>query len=907
MATDSQHDGAAQCDVPDITFTSESTTFSPQNLGNSTPNTPVLLLAKPREGLQQQQLNQEATTAIQTVRTRDSGPPIALLQRPLSAPTSLVSHTAPSTSQPNAQPTAGTLSDSAPAMDIDSPIVDALKSSKDRLYVLKLGETMENLISQGKLYAQVELQPASTYQRLLIHRCAAFYHLTQESSSSTSTVSVIVTADSRIPSKRISELVPPEETVLPAFQIMRRVDRPKTVSRATSVDGNLTDEGDETRSQGSGSKKKVHRTIEEREADYHKARSRIFMDFEEKDAASSGGAVSSAASIVSYTGGSTGMSSVDGDGASIAPTESEYSAPAGRVKEAWSTSGSYAGSNGRGKQASGASHSAGSMRPSAPPFTSPNVSPPFPPQGTVHYIPDPTVSAAMPPPPPPSVIHGPPSRPASQASHQSNSSYDQRAQGHSHHPPSQPYQQQPINQNTFPSPPSYTPQHPSGPPPPNPMPPNQNRSVKNPNPPPSGHPPGRNVGPTIRPTASINGVPNLPLANHHAGNVPPSNPTQLVHNTPWNQQSTGGPGELVPNGPARPGENNRSGGGAPSSAGGSSLPGRGMARNPWGNYSYGPGVGIGGMQTVNAAGPNTTIPRAPDGLNIRILPPITLDNHSTGSSNGSSSSARKRNAMGGNTKTLGDETSSVTSSSSSSSKRTFTSNASSQPPQHHPLPERPDWVLGARPGPGGTMQSRNKAVPPSVGVARPSPSPSTAPSSQLDTTSSVSSVAGSDSKEFPPLGSGSDGRGGTSPGGPGQVSRSKAATSPTNAWNNALTSSPARSAATVSGPASLPPRPAVGSTGRPDGIPRLDDVDTGFERPPPKSGAALFNPHVPTRSKSGDQQQTTGVKASSAVDPLSQKLGAVTLLDNGQGPPRSAGKMDGGVIDASKETSGTTE
>ncbi|KAG8754440.1 hypothetical protein FRC14_005076, partial [Serendipita sp. 396] len=746
---------------------------------------PILLLAKPREGTQQQ-LNQEVAPTIQTTRTGDSVPAVALLQRPLSAPTSFTSS--------GTQHTAVTLSDSAPAVDVDSPIVQALKSSKDRLYVLKLGETMENLISQGKLYAKVDLQPASSYQRLLVHRCAEFYHLTQENSPTT--VSVIVTADSRIPSKRISELVPPEETVLPAFQIMRRVDRPKTVSRATSVDGNLTDEGDETRSQGSGSKKKAHRTIEEREAEYNKARSRIFMDFEEKDAsASSGGAMSSAASIVSYTGGSAGMSSVDGDGASTAPTESEYSSPAGRVKEGWSTPGSYAGSTGRGKPSNATSHSTGTLRSSAPPFTSPNVSPP-PPQGTVNYIPDPSISptpdmqqphmrhiptgapagypafaapamypfyvpyflpmpyppppppsiapqqpqesqvpehhqsqqpsqppiqsgypmppqpypgymwvpapppgyipvqAAMPPPPPVS-MHGPPSRPASQTSHQSNSSYDQRV----HQSQPQPYQQ-PINQGTLQSTPPYIlpgqQQHSA---PSNFTPSNQNRNTKNPNPVPNTHPPARNLGPTGRPTATLNGGPP-PLANHHPGGPPPTNPTP---NVSWNQQSLGGPGEILtlsgpPRSPGQTMDSNRASGSAIGPGGNTSLPGRGIARNPWGNYSYGPGVGIGGMQTVNIGGPNTNIPRAPDGLSIRILPPITLDNHSAGSSNGSSSSLRKRNVMGGNVKTPGDETSSVTSSSSSSSKRTFTSNASSQPPQHHPLPERPDWVLNTRSG-----------------------------------------------------------------------------------------------------------------------------------------------------------------------------------------------------------------
>jgi len=167
---------------------------------------------------------------------------------------------------------------------------------------------------------------------------------------------------------------------------MRRVDRSKTTSRATSTDGNLTDDGEgSTKSQGSGSKKKQHMTMEERAAAYKEARSRIFMDFEEKDAsASSNGAISSAASTVSYTGGSTGMSSIDGDGASTAPTESEYSGPAGRGKEA-RYGGPFEGGNGRVNQMNGAPPLNTTLRSSAPPFTSPNVAPP-PPKGTVHYI-----------------------------------------------------------------------------------------------------------------------------------------------------------------------------------------------------------------------------------------------------------------------------------------------------------------------------------------------------------------------------------------------------------------------------------------------------------------------------------------------------------------------------------------
>jgi len=119
--------------------------------------------------------------------------PVSLLQRPLSAPTSLETS---STQGLSASQHATNNQPEPAALDVDASIVEALKSSKDRLYVLKLGETMETLISQGKLFEKVDLQPASSYQRLLVHRCAAYYHLTQESSQNS--VAVIVTADSRM-------------------------------------------------------------------------------------------------------------------------------------------------------------------------------------------------------------------------------------------------------------------------------------------------------------------------------------------------------------------------------------------------------------------------------------------------------------------------------------------------------------------------------------------------------------------------------------------------------------------------------------------------------------------------------------------------------------------------------------
>lgn len=148
--------------------------------GPTTPNTPVVLLAKARE-----------PPLVSRGASINEIPSVTLVPRPLSAPHSLATMASTSSVLPIAsQPP------NEDDIDVDASIVEALKSSKDRLYVLKLGETMESLISQGKLYAKVDLQPASSYQRLLVHRCAALYHLTQESSHST--IAVIVTPDSRM-------------------------------------------------------------------------------------------------------------------------------------------------------------------------------------------------------------------------------------------------------------------------------------------------------------------------------------------------------------------------------------------------------------------------------------------------------------------------------------------------------------------------------------------------------------------------------------------------------------------------------------------------------------------------------------------------------------------------------------
>jgi hypothetical protein len=71
-----------------------------------------------------------------------------------------------------------------------------LNPQKDRLYVLKLAESMEELIRERPLGSRIDLRPASSYQRLLVHRCAGYYNLQQEPLPHT--IGVITTQESRM-------------------------------------------------------------------------------------------------------------------------------------------------------------------------------------------------------------------------------------------------------------------------------------------------------------------------------------------------------------------------------------------------------------------------------------------------------------------------------------------------------------------------------------------------------------------------------------------------------------------------------------------------------------------------------------------------------------------------------------
>ncbi|KAJ8079525.1 hypothetical protein PM082_011112 [Marasmius tenuissimus] len=271
-----------------------------------------------------------STTSLVTspsVANSDSPPPsITDAVRSASPPSSLNG----SQSQ-NGEPFAQT----GQLSDVDPQIIEALKS-KDRLWVLKMGEAMEGLINDRNRN-RIDLTPSTSYQRMLVHRCSAYYKLSPEADQITKIISVSSTDESRVPQKRIAELVPAEPTAQPTFKIMRRTQLERKVkpqSSASSVAGEEADlsdvepsEAGSMRSATNGSAKK-RMTIEEREAAYKEARSRIFSDYDEKgkdrDMSASSSSISLASVAASNSGGSVG--DVD-DSASSLPTESERSGP----------------------------------------------------------------------------------------------------------------------------------------------------------------------------------------------------------------------------------------------------------------------------------------------------------------------------------------------------------------------------------------------------------------------------------------------------------------------------------------------------------------------------------------------------------------------------------------------------
>ncbi|KAI0343287.1 hypothetical protein BDW22DRAFT_1356898 [Trametopsis cervina] len=717
--------------------------------------------------------------------------------------------------------------------DTDPQIIEALRS-KDRLWVLKLGEMMESLIIERKL-PRIELVPTTSYQRMLVHRCSTYYKLVPEPDPTTKTIFVSHRAESRIPARKISELVPAEESAQPAFKIMRRANpdrrgrsQPDSV---TGDDGDVSDvEASEAGSVGGRSNaaggSKRHLTIEEREAAYNEARSRIFMGFgekeKEKDAEKGSSANSSSISLVSGSGSTGGGPSSAGDvddSVSSAATESEWSGPATRDRRDRRRVGSggpppRSARPGTAFNTASGSGSSRHSRAASPSSMYPSL---YDPSGSVY---DPSFGAQGPPhgyiqyySPYPQAHTGPPVMPAYPYPY-SPYGYPSHQQHHSdptspnEHPylQSQPPQHLGYPPNAYawaPPPPSQSAPPATSPHAVNPHLPGMQQPATHPSTP-HGAMPYQGYFPEQYPPYPMPGYYGQSPYGPPPGAPPQQHPQQPPHlsgyypNAAHSDPRLAGsvPDQFDPNRTAMHHANGQG------TSNGNGRKHQTPRRQQW---NYGPGVAIPGTSYGPQGGSDAVGPR--------------LSNRRT--SSGSQSAGNR---------TPGDETSSVT---------------------HHPLPARPDWAVGLKAQPtlssgrhhdhSNPNSQRNPHMPP-----QPPPQPT----------------------DFPPLSSAPE----------------KKTPVIGGAWTNPS------SIKSV-----LKPGPSGSTAGPPtnnalvhypnSNIPiRLEDQERGFERPPPKSSAELYNPKGVRKPPNGNNNDSppsesspVGGRSTVDIDALSARIGGLRV------------------------------
>ena len=524
----------------------------------------------------------------------------------------------------------------------------------------------------------------------------------------------------------------------------------------TGEDADLSDlEPSESGSQGgrsnaTGGSSKKRMTIEEREAAYNKARSRIFNEFEEPGKDKDMGASSS-----SLSGSTSNGTTTDEPTSSPATAESDWSATSGprdKKDNRRGNSGNGSVSQSRSIRSGASFNSSGSSRNSRapspsftyatlyePPSSGPMYDPPQHPHPSAGYYPNqsmysfpssgqgptPAFTPVYPYYPPyngyqsplPHPQYNPSDPPAPSASepfpppHQMNYG---NYYGWPHHP-NQPPIQPPPHTMHHPLPSHQYPNHLNGPPPPQ-SPPFQTFMPQS-QPHPYSYPINGQFVPSSGPYLS--GPPQMNMQQQQQlpyETARPMNGNTMGHQPDFhlNQSSNGlrnglGNGVIPPNSNARPPVARSVGSGVVGNGNGvngtkSRPPMPPQARTAW---SYGPGVGMGGYVAPNGITTNDAIG------------PRLSSNHRrpSGNSNSGNSSHTSSNC---------DEVSSTavcllflffflpisltnlnilslkqsSSTASSSSRRTYTSTSS-----HHPsLPARPDWAVGLKAQP--TLTSR---------------------------------------------------------------------------------------------------------------------------------------------------------------------------------------------------------
>ncbi|KAI1199666.1 hypothetical protein F5X97DRAFT_332524 [Nemania serpens] len=172
----------------------------------------------------------------------------------------------------------------------DEKLLEAMKSPKDRLFLLRLEQDVINFVLSSK-EPYMDLPPNNSFCRMLTHKLADYYHMTHSFEAVQGSVRIFRTPFCRVPASLASIIETnadenpktPPPVVLPK-KIMRRGEEGDSGQVSTSASKATSEVGSDGKDKTGLAKEKM--TREEREVAYKIARERIFGNASDKIAES---------------------------------------------------------------------------------------------------------------------------------------------------------------------------------------------------------------------------------------------------------------------------------------------------------------------------------------------------------------------------------------------------------------------------------------------------------------------------------------------------------------------------------------------------------------------------------------------------------------------------------------------
>ncbi|KAI0141671.1 hypothetical protein GGR57DRAFT_400717 [Xylariaceae sp. FL1272] len=206
----------------------------------------------------------------------------------VSTPQSIASSQQPPVGQAQALGTASTPGDgfnSTYGQNPDDKLLEAMKSHKDRLFLLKLEQQVIHFVQSSK-EPYMDLPPNNSFCRMLTHKLADYYHMTHSFEAVQGAVRIYRTPFCRVPPSLASIVESetdetahtPPPPVLPK-KIMRRGDNGGSGPASTSASKATSEVGSDGKEKTLNKEKM---TREEREEAYKRTRERIFGNSSDK-------------------------------------------------------------------------------------------------------------------------------------------------------------------------------------------------------------------------------------------------------------------------------------------------------------------------------------------------------------------------------------------------------------------------------------------------------------------------------------------------------------------------------------------------------------------------------------------------------------------------------------------------